>query len=180
MNDKATSSLEKKVYVLTGDGRGKTSAAMGQVLLAASHKLKTCVVFFMKAEHELGEYKALSSLPGVHRASFGRAGFLRAGDMKGADIESARKALDYALAAVKSAEWDLIVLDEINNARHYGQIDVDDIVTLIAQKPEKTALILTGKYVDERVAGMADFSSHFKNIKHPYDSGILARKGFDY
>jgi cob(I)alamin adenosyltransferase len=180
MNDKAASSPRGKVYVLAGDGRGKTSAAMGQVLFAASHKMKTCVVFFMKAEHELGEYKALSSLPDVHRASFGRAGVLRAGDMKGADIERAHKAMDYALAAVKSAEWDLIVLDEINNASHYGLIDVDDIVTLIAQQQKETALILTGKSVDERVAGMADLISHFKNIKHPYDSGILARKGFDY
>ena len=180
MNDKATSPLEKKVYVLTGDGRGKTSAALGQVLLAASHKMKICVVFFMKAEHEFGEYKALCSLPNVRWASFGRAEVLRASDMKKVDIECARRAIDYALDAVKSTEWDLIVLDEINNARHYGLIDVNDIVTLITQKQKETALILSGKYVDEQVAGMADFISHFQNIKHPYDSGILARKGFDY
>lgn len=180
MNDEEKSPLENKVYVLTGDGRGKTSAALGQVLLAASHKMKTCVIFFMKAEHQLGEYKTLCSLPNVQWTSFGRPKVLRASDMKGVDVERARKAMEYALAAVKSAEWDLIVLDEINNARHYGLIDVDDIVRLISHKQKETALILSGKYVDGKVAGMADFISHYKKIKHPYDRGILARKGFDY
>jgi cob(I)alamin adenosyltransferase len=174
------SPLQKKVYVLTGDGRGKTSAALGQVLLGASHNMKTCVILFMKAEHQLGEYKTLCSLSNVHWVSFGRPKVLRASDMKAVDVDRARKAMEYALAAVKSVEWDLIVLDEINNARHYGLIDVGDIMSLITSKLKESTLILSGKYVDERVAGMADFVSHFKNIKHPYDSGILARKGFDY
>lgn len=68
---------ERGIHIITGEGRGKTSAVMGQVLSAASHGLSVCIIFFMKATHELAEYKVLSSLPRVHWAGFGRAGFLR-------------------------------------------------------------------------------------------------------
>lgn len=153
---------------------------MGQVLLAASQKLTTCVVFFMKPKHDSGEYKTLSNLPHLQWASFGRDKVKRASDLKAMDKGLTRQALDYALSAIKSAKWDLIVLDEINNAVHYKLTKVEDVVKLLLEKPRRTALILTGKFVDERLVELADNVCHFINIKHPYDKGILARKGIDY
>lgn len=180
MSDELALSFKKGVNILAGEGRGKTSAAMGRVLTAASHGLSVCVIFFLKSTHELAEYKILSSLPRVHWVSFGRAGFMRISDTKEKDRELAGQALDYALDTIKSGKWDLIVLDEVINAAYYGLIRVEDIERLLLKRPDRTALLLTGKFVDRRLAQMVDAVYHFINVKHPYERGILARKGFDY
>ncbi len=168
-----------QVKVLYGDGRGKTSTAMGEALKAVSCGQKVNVVFFMKGERKGAEYKSLDDL-GVEYAVFGRRGFLSGADAQTKDRELARQALDYAEDQIISGKWDLVVLDEINNAEDYGLVTLEDILKLLSARPANLSILLTGKAVDRRISAAADQVCVFHNIKHPYDKGILARRGFDY
>ncbi|AQU02695.1 MAG: cob(I)yrinic acid a,c-diamide adenosyltransferase [Dehalococcoides mccartyi] len=167
------------VQVFYGDGRGKTSAAMGEIVRAVSAGLRVTVVFFMKGERRNAEYSSLKAL-GVEYAVFGRSGFLSGADAREEDARLCRQALEFAEGQISSGKWDLVVLDEINNARYYGFIETEDILRLLSVKPACTSLVLTGKTADKEVAEKADLVAEFRKLKHPYDRGILARAGIDY
>jgi cob(I)alamin adenosyltransferase len=167
------------VKVYYGEGRGKTSAAMGDVLRAVSIGQNVCVVFFMKGLRSGAEYESLKCLS-VEYSVFGRSGFLSGADAHEVDTQLCCQALTYAEEQIGSGKWDLVVLDEINNAKYYGLIAVDDIVKLLTNRPKHTSIILTGKVVDNEVSQHANLVCQFVKIKHPYDKGILAQKGIDY
>jgi cob(I)alamin adenosyltransferase len=168
-----------QIMVFHGDGRGKTSAAMGEVLFAVSSGQRVCVVFFMKGKRRGAEYKSLEDLQ-IEYEVFGRSGFLGKDDAEQEDKSLAQKALDYAIRQIVSNKFDLIVLDEIINAQYYGLIDVEDTLNLMSSRPLGVSLLLTGKTVDTRILERADKVCEFQKIKHPYDRGIFARKGIDF
>lgn len=168
-----------KIHVFHGDGRGKTSAAMGEVLRAKALGQRVGVVFFMKGKRKGAEYRSLENL-GVEYAVFGRSGFLSGADAETQDKVLARQALEYSGAILKSGRFDLVILDEIINAQYYGLILADDIVKLMVSKPNGMSMILTGKTADKRILERADQVCVFHKIKHPYDKGIFARKGIDF
>ena len=168
-----------QIKVFYGDGRGKTTAAMGEVLKAASEGHKVCVLFFIKGKHKGAEYQTLKEI-GVSYAVLGRSGFLRGKDAQTTDLDLAHKALVYAKKQISSGDWDLLVLDEINNTPHYGLLSVTDILEILAVRPPQVSIVMTGKIADERVFAQATQIGVFKNNKHPYDKGILARQGIDY
>lgn len=179
MSNSLVKNKQGLVRVFYGEGRGKTSAALGEVFKANSLGLKVCVVFFLKGKRQDAEYKTLKTLS-VKYATFGRSGFLSQADAKILDTELCRQALDFAETQIDSGKWDMVVLDEINNAQYYDLIKVDDILKLLAMRPVHTSLVLTGKFVDKHVSDLADQVCDFQKIKHPYDKGILARRGFDF
>ena len=168
------------VEVFTGNGKGKTSAALGTVLRALGHGLQVYIVYFMKGDYPYGEQQALSRLPNVTLARFGRKGFVEPTDVKQEDKEQAALALEAARQAVLSGEYDLVVLDEVNIAIAWGLVDIEEVIELVKQKPEKVELILTGRYADTRLIELADLVTEMVEIKHPYAKGIAARKGIDY
>ena len=167
------------VQVFTGEGRGKTSAAMGTVMRAVGYGLKVLVVFFMKGSRKQGEYEALDLL-GVEHKNYGRAGLLSPKNIRAEDRLKARQLLQFAQQAVCSGDYDLIVLDEANTAAAWALIPTDELLDLIRHKPENTELIITGRYADEKIIEAADLVSDLRNVKHPFDRGLPARKGLDY
>ena len=168
------------VEIFTGDGKGKTSAALGIVLRALGHGLHVHIIFFMKGEFPYGEQKALSELPNITFDRFGFITFVDPAHVKPEEKEEARKALEAARKAMLSMEYDIVILDEINVAASWNLIDIDDVIKLISNKPEKVELILTGRYADPRLIELADLVTDMVKVKHPYDKGILSREGIDY
>ena len=168
------------VHVFTGNGKGKTTAALGALLRAVGHSLRVYVVFFMKGDYPYGEYSALSRLPDVEVACFGFRHLTDPANIKPEEIEQAKLALTAAREAILSGNYDMVVLDEVNVAVACKLIELDDVIRLVADKPGNVELILTGRYADARLIEMADLVTEMVKVKHPYDEGILARKGIEY
>jgi cob(I)alamin adenosyltransferase len=168
------------VQVFTGDGKGKTSAAIGAVIRALGHGLKAYVAFFMKGDHPYGERQILSKLPGVTLEGFGSRDFVDPKNIKPEERQEAERALATAREAMLSGKYDLVVLDEVNVAVSFGLISVDDVLKLIKEKPQKVELILTGRRADTKLVQAADLVTECLKIKHPYDTGVAARGGIEF
>jgi len=168
------------VQVFTGDGKGKTTAALGAVIRALGHGLRVCVVFFMKGDYPYGECKILSQLPNVKIARFGSQQFIDPTNIKPEEKEQARQALAAAREAVLSGSYDLVVLDEVNLAVAWQLVELDKVIKLIGDKPRNVELILTGRKADTKLIQLADLVTEMLKIKHPYDEGTKARKGIEY
>lgn len=172
--------LRGLVQVFTGDGKGKTSAALGIVLRALGHDKRVYIAYFMKGDYPYGERHVLSQLPNVHFASFGGIGFIDPSNIKPEDREQAKQALAAAREAVLSGNYDLVVLDEVNLAAAWRLVEVDEVIRLINDKPQNVELVLTGRHADAKLIQLADLVTEMLKIKHPYDKGVMARKGLDY
>ena len=168
------------VQVFTGNGKGKTSAALGAVLRALGHGLEVYIVFFMKGKYPYGEFSTLSKLSNVDVASFGLRCLTDRANINPKEIEQAKLAMSAAREAMLSGNYDLVVLDEVNVAVNFKLIELDEVVRLIGDKPQNVELILTGRYADAKLIELADLVTEMVKIKHPYDKGVKARKGIEY
>ncbi len=168
------------VQVFTGNGKGKTTAALGTILRAAGHGLRIFIVFFMKGKYDYGEFSTLPKLPDVDMVSFGFRHLIDPTNVKPEEIEQARLALAAARKAVLSGHYDLVVLDEVNVALGFNLIELDEVVKLVRDKLPDVELILTGRYADNRLIELADLVTEMVKVKHPFDKGIKARKGIEY
>jgi len=171
------------VIVFTGDGKGKTSAALGIALRASGHKMYVSIVQFVKSQKPTGEARAVERLvPEVEIVSLGKGFVNCCGDRTSLEEHrnAAREALALARSRMLSGSWDILVLDEINTAVTLGLLDVKDVLDLIAAKPPQLHLLLTGRDAHPDVIKAADMATEMRNIKHPYTSGVPARKGIDY
>ena len=176
----AETSTKGLVQIFTGEGKGKTSAALGAVIRALGHGLRVYIVFFMKGDFPYGEQKILCQLPNCTVEKFGFQEFVDPAHVKPEEKKEARKALEAARKAMVSLKYDVVILDEVNVAAAWKLIDVDDVVKLIKDKPGKVELILTGRYADPKIIELADLVTDMVKIKHPFDKGILSRKGIEY
>ncbi len=168
------------VQVFTGEGRGKTSAAIGTVVRALGNGLKVRIIAFMKAGHPSGEWEILSRLENVNISRFGAKGFVNPDKPMQEDREQAAMALKEARESVMSGNYNVVLLDEVNVAAAWNLIDVHDVLSLIKAKPENVELILTGRGADKEIVKAADLVTEMLNIKHPYENGTVARKGIEY
>jgi len=168
------------VQVFTGDGKGKTSAALGVVLRALGHGLRVYIVYFMKGDYPYGERRILSELANVTMASFGSREFVNPENVKPEEKEQAKRALAAGREAMLSGNYDLVVLDEVNIAVAWKLVELDEVITLINDKPENVELVLTGRKADTKLVQLADLVTEMLKIKHPYDEGIKGRRGIDY
>jgi len=168
------------VQVFTGDGKGKTSAALGAVLRALGRGLRVYITFFMKDDDSYGERNILSRLPNVTVASFGRWKFIDPADVRQQEIEQVSQALAAAREAMLSGDYDLVVLDEMNLVVSWKLVPLEEIIRLISDKPRGVELILTGRNADARLIQLADLVTEMLKIKHPYDKGVVGRKGIEY
>jgi cob(I)alamin adenosyltransferase len=168
------------VQVFTGDGKGKTSAAIGTVVRALGHGLKVYIVFFMKGNYLYGERNILSQLPNVTMESFGSEKFIDPKNIKPEEKEQATRALAAAREAVLSGDYDLVVLDEVNMAVAFNLIDVEEVLKLIEDRPKGVELILTGRRADGKLVKSADLVTEMLKVKHPYDEGVMGREGIEY
>jgi len=168
------------VQVFTGDGKGKTTAALGAVMRALGQGLRVYVVFFMKGDYPYGERRILAQLPDVDLASFGSLDFVDPANVRPQDREQARQALAAAREAIFSDNYDVVVLDEINVAVAFGLIPLDEVMALIRDKPPGVELILTGRKAHPELVRVADLVTECLKVKHPYDRGIGSRRGIEY
>ena len=168
------------VYIFTGDGKGKTSAALGVAIRALGQGLRVYIAYFMKGDYPYGERHILSALPNVNFASFGSLEFVDPANVKPEEIEQARQALAAAREAMLSGNYDLVILDEVNVAVAWKLVELDEVIKFINDKPQNVELILTGRQADTELVKLADLVTEMLKIKHPYDEGIMARKGIDY
>ena len=188
------------VQVYTGDGKGKTTAALGQGLRAVGHGYRVRMVQFMKGTSYTGEVQAVKRLaPDFEIFQFGRdckyadkmrSGqavcdgcgqcFVTLGNPEPRDVRYARQAYELAMRTLDEVQADLVILDEISNALYYGLLDADDVAGLIARRPPGVELVLTGRNMPEAILDMADLVTEMRMVKHPFQKGIAARHGIEY
>ncbi|RLF77456.1 cob(I)yrinic acid a,c-diamide adenosyltransferase [Thermococci archaeon] len=166
------------VHIYTGNGKGKTTAAFGLALRMLGSGGKVIIIQFMKAPNVYGE-QIKGEECGIRVESYGLPKFVH-GKPEPDDIEAAKKALGRSREVVSSGDWDLVILDEICVALGFGMLDVEEVKELIRSKAANTELVLTGRYCPEELFKMADYITEMREIKHPYQRGVLARKGVEF
>jgi len=172
--------LEKGfIHVYTGPGKGKTTAALGLGLRAAGAGLNVYMIQFMKGRR-YSELDAAKHLTNFTIVQYGRDEFVSKEKPEQVDIDLVQKGFAHAKKIVKEGKYDLVILDEINVAIDYNLISLDELLKLIKEKPKKVELVLTGRYAPPELVKSADLVTEMLEIKHPYQDGVLARKGIDY
>jgi cob(I)alamin adenosyltransferase len=173
-------SEQGQIHVYTGDGKGKTTAALGLALRAAGHGLRVEVIQFMKGWPGYGELEAVRWLPTVTIHPWGRAGWVHPDQPEEEDYELASQALSYARERMLSGEVDLAVLDEVNVALDYGLVSLEALLEVLDEKPGSVTLVLTGRNAHAEVLRRADLVTEMRKIKHPYDRGVKACRGLEF
>ncbi len=164
--------------VYTGDGKGKTTAAVGQAIRALGHGYRVCMIHFMKGR-EYGEFLAAARLPDLTVIRAGRDEFVDRRNPAPVDVALAKEGLETARKAIGGA-YDLVVLDEINVAVDFGLIAEAELFALLDEKPPLVDLVLTGRGASPELVKRADMVSEILAIKHHHAAGVQARKGIEY
>jgi len=167
------------IHIYTGNGKGKTTTALGLALRAVGAGLKVFVGHFMK-KRICSEHKALERFKDLITIKQYGTGFLRSKIPTPSEKASAKKGLEDVKKALLSGQYDMVMLDEVNIAVHYGLISADDVLGLLNKKPPETEVIITGRYADEKLIKKADLVTEMKEIKHYFKEGVKARKGIEY
>jgi cob(I)alamin adenosyltransferase len=171
------------VVVLTGNGKGKTTSALGMALRATGHGMRVCMIHFMKGDMYAGEMDAIKRLsPEVelHLTGKGFCGIRGNPYPYEEHRANAQEAVRLAREKMASGRFDLMILDEINNALRLRLVDLDQVVGLMEAKPPLMHLVLTGRGAHAEVIRRADTVSEVREIKHAYRQGIEPQKGIDY
>jgi cob(I)alamin adenosyltransferase len=172
---------EGLVSIFTGDGKGKTTAAIGTAVRAAGHGFKVFIAFFAKGDRYCrGEAGFLAHVPGITITGGHHPNWILKDHIKEEDIQMAAATLAAAREAMLSGEYDLIVLDEINIAINFGLVSLEDVMDFIRAKPRPVELILTGRYAEPELIQMADLVTEMRMVKHPFSQGVRAHMGIDY
>lgn len=168
------------IQIYTGNGKGKSTAAIGQAVRAAGHGLKSFIVMFMK-DFPYGEAESLKSMREfITIAQVGKDDYVFRKELPPQEeIEQAKETLNDAKQKMLSGKFDLIILDEVFVAIYFGLLTEEEVYSMIEEKPGNVELILTGRYCSEKFIAAADLVTEMKEIKHYYQSGILARKGIE-
>lgn len=171
------------VVVITGNGKGKTTSAMGMVLRACGHGLRSCIIQFMKGDLYSGEWdgvKLLGGLVELHATGKGFCGIRGNPYSREEHRANAQTAIALAREKMLTGDFDVIILDEINNAVKYRLVDLDQLLALLDIRPAKLHLVLTGRHAAPEVVERADTVSEVNEIKHAYRQQIEPQPGIDY
>ncbi len=168
------------VQVYTGNGKGKTTAALGAALRACGHGLRVYMIQFMKGSETYGEIKIASRVPGFTLHASGLPTFVDRNAPGEDDKRLAREGWARAKEIVKAGAHEIVILDEINVAVDYGLVPLGELIQLIEDKPRGVELILTGRDARPDIIDRADLVSEIREIKHPYQRGIAGRRGIEF
>ncbi|WP_100182801.1 cob(I)yrinic acid a,c-diamide adenosyltransferase [Candidatus Nitrosotenuis aquarius] len=174
---------EGLVIVYTGKGKGKTTAALGMALRAIGHDYTICMIQFIKGSWHYGEMSSSKRLePEFELTAVGKGfvGILDDKTPKEVHQKIAKEAIEIARQKILSEKYNIIILDEINYAVNLELVDVDNVLDLIRIKPQKVTLVLTGNHVKQQIVDAADLVTEMREIKHPFQKGIRAKKGIDF
>lgn len=168
------------VQIYTGDGKGKTTAALGLALRAAGHGARVMIIQFMKGWKFYGELESVKNIPRITIIQTGRPDYVHQGQETEEDFAEAGRGLQIAKGFITANSCDLLILDEIIVALDFGLVSLDEVIELIIKRPKCMELLLTGRGADKRLYGYADLITEMREIKHPYRSGVRARKAIEY
>ncbi len=167
------------IQVYTGDGKGKTTAALGLALRAAGRNMKVLIVQFMK-KWDYGELHSVELISNITLRTFGTKDFVHKGKAKKIDYEEAEKAFSFGAERMQSGDYDIVIFDELNMALHYELLDLKEVVEKLKGKPNEVEVVITGRRAPEEIIGIADLITEMKEVKHPYQKGVGARIGIEY
>jgi len=166
------------IQVYTGNGKGKTTAALGLAVRAAGAGLKTFIAQFIK-EMKCSEHDLLEELSNrITVKQYGK-GLIMGRTPSRADISAAKEGYEDVKNILLSHEYDVVILDEANVAAHLGLITVQELLDLMALKPKDVELVITGRYADQKVMDAADLVTEMREIKHYHEQGVQARRGIE-
>jgi cob(I)alamin adenosyltransferase len=168
------------IQVYTGNGKGKTTAALGLALRAAGHRFKVLVVQFLKGGIAYGELKSAKKLsPYLKIIPMGRECFVDKKNPHPIDRRCARRGWELAKKSVLNRKYRMVILDEVNVAVDYGLVSVEEVLELMKQKPPDVELILTGRSAKPEVIRQADLVTEMREVKHYYRKGVESRIGIE-
>ena len=171
------------VLVYTGNGKGKTSAALGTAVRAAGYELKTLMIQFIKGSWYYGELDGARLLAPYFILEQMGKGFYKIIDDDLPEEEhrkAAAAAVQRAIDVLQKREYDIVILDEINVALHEKLVSLDEVLRILEAKPESCHLILTGRNAHPKIIERADLVTEMREVKHPYQKGLMAQKGIDF
>ena len=185
-NEKSSLGL---VHIYTGEGKGKTSAALGLMIRALGNRHKVAFIQFIKS-WGVGEHVFLRDIMPLYKDQLdffkGGKGFYDAGNLSEKNItkkqhkQAAMDCFEYAIKRVSSGKYDLVICDEINNAVHDGLLETSQLEELVRAKSSNTSLCLTGRNFPQKLLPFADIATDMTKIKHHFDDNFIANKGIDY
>ncbi|MDQ7838770.1 MAG: cob(I)yrinic acid a,c-diamide adenosyltransferase [Thermodesulfobacteriota bacterium] len=168
------------IHVYTGNGKGKTTAALGLALRAAGQGLSVTMIQFLKGETDIGEIKAASAfLPKFVIKPAGQKGFIFQREISTEDKERAAGAMELASKIVHEGSTDVLILDEVNVAVTLGLVPEEWLVSVMESKPQDMELVLTGRNASPRIIACADLVTEMREIKHYFKKGVKAREGIE-
>ena len=166
------------VQVYTGDGKGKTTAALGLALRASGRGMRTYVGQFMKGQH-YGELNAVRDHPLITIEQYGDIRCIRKEEVTPDHVAQAHRGLERAREALLSGEYDIVVLDEINVTIWFGLLAVEEVLSLLDRRPAHVEVIVTGRRAPQELIDRADLVTEMRMVKHYYEQGVMARKGIE-
>jgi len=168
------------IQVYTGDGKGKTTAALGQALRALGHGMKVYMIQFMKGR-TYGELIAAESfLPEFTIVMSGRDEFVKKGEPEDIDLRMAREGFELAKQVVEEGQHNMLILDEINVAIDYGLLPLQEVLDFLRSCPRDMEIVCTGRYAPRELIDLADLASEVKEVKHHFQQGVKMRKGIEH
>lgn len=171
------------IQIYTGDGKGKTTASLGLALRAIGHGWRVLIVQFAKGDQTdyYGEIKSSSKLmPNLEVAQFGLDRVVYSHNVNIEDFREARKGWDFTKKAIKSRQYQMIILDEINICVDLSMIKISEIKEELINKPKNLEIVLTGRRAHPELVAMAHLVTEMKPIKHYFEQGVMARRGIEY
>jgi len=168
------------IQVYTGDGKGKTTCALGLALRAVGQGFKVYIVQFLKGR-DTGEARAAARLaPDLTLRSFGRPVPINFKSPALEDLDLAREALDRARELIASGDHDLVILDEINLALTYGLVPLKELLEMLEKRPPWVEMVLTGRQAPPELLAQADLVTKMRPVKQYYEAGVSARRGIEW
>ncbi|MGQ9615508.1 MAG: cob(I)yrinic acid a,c-diamide adenosyltransferase [Spirochaetota bacterium] len=175
--------MDKKkglLIVFTGDGKGKTTAALGTAMRCGGHKLFSCMIQFVKGSWASGEIVAVDCLKEFMEIHAMGRGFIKNGEGLEEHRDAALKAWNFAKDVMKSGKFSLVILDELTYPLNFKLLDEEEVVSFLVNRREGLHVIVTGRNAPKSLIDAADLVTEMKDLKHPYNRGIIAQKGIDF
>jgi len=167
-----------RVQLYTGDGKGKTTAALGLALRASGHGLRTYIGQFMKGQ-QYGELDALRDNPYITVEQYGSPRCIHREEVTSQHITEAQQGLEQAREVMLSGDYDLVILDEVNVAIWFGVLTTEEVLAFLDQRPDDVEVVLTGRRAPQALIDRADLVTDMHEVKHYYQQGIGARLGIE-
>lgn len=166
------------IHLYTGNGKGKTTAAIGLAVRAAGAGKRVFIAQFVKGMH-YSELDALKRFPEIEIRQYGLDCFIK-NEPTQKDIDAARAGLAEVVKIIAENRFDILILDEICIALYYHLFEEEEIIDLLKTKPEEMEVVLTGRYAPDALFEIADLVTEMKEIKHYYNNGVAAREGIEF